>query len=154
MDPSVACQQQSQQRGTVPPRKGTFQQPRLIRTAPNGDLFVADSGAGIIFVLRGVGPDGKARQVERFAAGLDHPFGIAFYPSDNPKFVYVANTTSVVRFAYQSGDLHASGGPQTIVPSLTRLCAAYGWWALDTRCGLYQGRPGYACICRIRLERG
>jgi hypothetical protein len=35
-------------------------------------------------VLRGVGPDGKARQVERFAAGLDHPFGIAFYPSDNP----------------------------------------------------------------------
>jgi glucose/arabinose dehydrogenase len=56
--------------------------------------------------------------VERFATGLDHPFGIAFYPADNPRFVYVANTTSVVRFSYQSGDLHASGSPQTIVPSL------------------------------------
>ena len=42
------------------------------------------SGGGIIFVLRGMGPKGKAAQVERFASGLDHPFGIAFYPVDNP----------------------------------------------------------------------
>jgi len=111
-------QQHSQQHGTKPPSQGTFRQPRLIRSAPNGDLFVADSGAGIIFVLRGMGADGKAAQVERFATGLDHPFGIAFYPADNPRFVYVANTTSIVRFSYQSGDLHASGSPQTIVPSL------------------------------------
>jgi glucose/arabinose dehydrogenase len=64
---------------------GTFTMPRLIRTAPNGDLFLADSGAGTIFVLRGVGTDGKAAQIEKFATGLDHPFGIAFYPSDNPQ---------------------------------------------------------------------
>ena len=57
---------------------GTFTMPRLIRTAPNGDLFLADSGAGTIFVLRGVKSDGKAAQVEKFATGLDHPFGIAF----------------------------------------------------------------------------
>jgi glucose/arabinose dehydrogenase len=111
-------QQHSQQGGTKPPEKGTFNQPRLIRTAPNGDLFLSDSAAGTIFVLRGIKPDGKAAQVERFATGLDHPFGIAFYPADNPQFVYVANTTSVVRFAYHSGDLHATGKAQTVVASL------------------------------------
>jgi glucose/arabinose dehydrogenase len=97
---------------------GTFTQPRLIRVAPNGDLFLADSGAGIIDVLRGVGPDGKARQIEHFATGLDHPFGIAFYPADNPRFIYVGNATTVVRFAYHSGDLHTSGPPETIVPDV------------------------------------
>jgi glucose/arabinose dehydrogenase len=86
-------QQHSQQHNTKPPESGTFRQPRLIRTAPNGDLFIADSGGGIIFVLRGMGADGKAARVERFASGLDHPFGIAFYPAENPKFLYVANTT-------------------------------------------------------------
>jgi len=126
-------QQHSQQKGTKPPGQGTFRQPRLIRAAPNGDLFVADSGGGIIFVLRSVGPDGKAAQVERFATGLDHPFGIAFYPADNPKFVYIADTTAVVRFAYQSGDLHASGGPQIIVaklPGYVQLVGG-GHWTRD-----------------------
>jgi glucose/arabinose dehydrogenase len=66
---------------------GTFTMPRLIRAAPNGDLFLADSGAGILFVLRGVGPDSKAAQIEKFATGLDHPFGIAFYPADKPKYI-------------------------------------------------------------------
>jgi glucose/arabinose dehydrogenase len=76
---------------------GTFTMPRLIRTASNGDLFLADSGAGIVFVLRGVGPDGKAARIEKFATGLDHPFGIAFYPAENPKYVYVGNATTVQR---------------------------------------------------------
>jgi glucose/arabinose dehydrogenase len=74
---------------------GTSTMPRLIRTAPNGDLFLADSGAGTIFIFRGVGPDGKAAQIEKFATGLDHPFGIAFYPADNPQFVYVGNATTI-----------------------------------------------------------
>jgi glucose/arabinose dehydrogenase len=97
---------------------GTFTEPRLIRVAPNGDLFLSDSGAGEVIVLRGVGPDGKAAQIATFAAGLDHPFGIAFYPADNPKFVYVANTSNVVRFPYHSGDLHATGAAETVVPQL------------------------------------
>jgi len=97
---------------------GTFTMPRLIRVAPNGDLFLADSGAGILFVLRGVGSDGKAAQIEEFATGLDHPFGIAFYPADNPKYVYVGNATTVQRFPYRSGDLHATGAAETVVPDI------------------------------------
>src|SRR6516165_6027964 len=36
--------------------------PRLIRTAPNGDIFLAESHPGIIKVLRGVTKDGRAEK--------------------------------------------------------------------------------------------
>ncbi len=94
-----------------------------MRTAPNGDIFLADSHGDKIMVLRGVGSDGKAEKISTFASGLasglNLPFGIAFYPSGpNPKWVYVGNTDSVVRFPYKSGDLVATGAPEKIVPQL------------------------------------
>ncbi len=93
--------------------------PRQTRAAPNGDLFVAESRQGMIKVFRGVDEKGRARQAEVFARGLDEPFGIAFYPPGKaPRYVYVANTGSVVRFPYKSGDMKASGEPETIVPEL------------------------------------
>ena len=57
-----------------------LQTPRVLRVAPNGDIFVTESFAGRVTVLRGPnGPSGAiARQV--FASGLDRPFGIAFHP--------------------------------------------------------------------------
>ncbi|HEY1576071.1 MAG TPA: PQQ-dependent sugar dehydrogenase [Terracidiphilus sp.] len=97
---------------------GTFTMPRLIRTAPNGDLFLSDSGAGTLFVLRGEDSKGRAAHIEKFATGLDHPFGIAFYPAGNPKYVYVGNATTIQRFPYHVGDLHASGPAETIVPDI------------------------------------
>ena len=98
---------------------GTFTQPRFITTAPNGDLFLADSGAGTIFILRGVAPNGRAATIEKFATGLDHPFGITFYPSGpNPQYVYIGNATTIQRFAYKNGDLKATGKPETIVPDI------------------------------------
>ena len=54
--------------------------PRLLRIAPNGDLFLAESETGKIKVFRGVTPDGKPQQTSVFAEGLHQPFGIAFYP--------------------------------------------------------------------------
>jgi glucose/arabinose dehydrogenase len=121
---------------------GTFTMPRLIRVAPNGDLFLADSGAGILYLLRGVGPDGKAAQIEKFASGLDHPFGIAFYPTNNPKYVYVGNATTVQRFQYHSGDLHATGPAETIVPDIPGYAqlTGGGHWTRDvvfTKDGLH-----------------
>ena len=98
--------------------EGGFQEPRLIRTAPNGDFFLADSKAGQIVVLRGTKGDGSAEMRTIYATGLDHPFGISFYPAVNPKWVYVANTTSVVRFAYKAGDTTATSAPETVVPVL------------------------------------
>ena len=108
--------------------------PRLIRTAPNGDLFLAESRTGKIKVFRGVNAKGQAVQAEVFATGLTLPFGIAFYPpGPDPQWVYVANTNSVVRFAYRNGDLKARGAPQTIVaelPGFGRLRGG-GHWTRD-----------------------
>ena len=88
--------------------------PRIIRSAPNGDIFVAESSAGRIRVLRG---NGAAAAV--FASGLHYPFGIAFYPPGNdPQWVYVGNTNSVVRFPYGNGDVTARGGAEIVVPHL------------------------------------
>ncbi|HWC18455.1 MAG TPA: hypothetical protein VG498_15645, partial [Terriglobales bacterium] len=93
--------------------------PREIRTAPNGDLFVAESDPGDVKVFRGTGSDGKAAQVEVFASGLKKPFGIAFYPpGPDPQWVYIGNTDSVVRFPYKNGDMKASGPSQVVVASL------------------------------------
>ena len=92
--------------------------PRLIRVAPNGDVFAAESSAGRIRVLRSGGSGGEA-QATVFASGLDGPFGIAFYPpGPDPQWVYVGNTDSVVRFPYRSGDVTARGPAETVVPRL------------------------------------
>jgi glucose/arabinose dehydrogenase len=93
--------------------------PREIRTAPNGDLFVAESNKGQVLVFRGITSDGKPQQKEVFATGLRNHFGIAFYPpGNNPKYVYIGNTNSVVRFPYHNGDLKATGPAETIIPEL------------------------------------
>ncbi len=98
---------------------------RLIRTAPNGDLFVVESepdrsgDSGTVVVFRGVDASGKPKQVSTFATGLKQPFGIAFYPlGPNPKWIYIGNTDSVVKFPYKSGDMKASGPSQVVVAAL------------------------------------
>jgi glucose/arabinose dehydrogenase len=89
--------------------------PRVMRTAPNGDVFIAESGGGRISVLRGITADGKPQQMEVFADGFEHPYGIAFYPpGPDPKSLYVGDTAAVVRLAYESGQLRASAPPQRI----------------------------------------
>ncbi len=96
-------------------------QPRTLRTAPNGDVFLAESGAGLIRVLRG-------KEVAVFAAGLSSPFGIAFWPpGPSPRFVYVAETARVVRYPYVPGELRASGPAQVVVDGLP----TGGHWTRD-----------------------
>jgi glucose/arabinose dehydrogenase len=96
-----------------------LENPRIIRTAPNGDLFVAESAPGRIRLFRGVSPEGNPQQVTVFASGLHQPFGIAFYPPGlDPEYVYIANTDSVIRFPYKNGDLQARGPLQVIVPDI------------------------------------
>ena len=108
-----------------------LQNPRLIRTAPNGDLFVAESEPGRVKVIRGMA-GGKAETIEVFASGLNRPFGIAFYPlGPNPAYVYVGNTDSVVRFPYQAGDLKARGPVETLAALPSAAGPASGHWTRD-----------------------
>ncbi len=106
---------------------------RLIRTAPNGDFFLAESQAGEIRVFRGITADGKPSKTETFATGLNRPFGINFYPpGPNPQWVYIGNTDAVVRFPYQNGDLKARGPAEHLVD----LPAGKGHWTRDIQFSL------------------
>jgi glucose/arabinose dehydrogenase len=100
--------------------------PRKLAVAPNGDVFVAESGAGAVRVLRS-DDSGASPSSEIFASGLSRPYGIAFFPSDNPQYVYVAETNRVVRFAYRTGDMKAAGAPEVIVDGLP----TGGHWTRD-----------------------
>src|SRR6185437_8522385 len=72
--------------GMVPRPNGAWPE------APRGfkvELY-AEGRAGEVKVLRGVTADGKAKTVSVYASGLDHPFGINFYPNGpHPQWVYV-----------------------------------------------------------------
>lgn len=121
--------------------------PRKIVTAPNGDLFVAESAAGRVRALR-VNDQGKLEQASTFTADLDRPFGIAFYPlGDNPQYIYIANTGSVIRFRYRNGDLKASGKPEMIVPDISAggLLRGGGHWTRDVVFGL-DGKKMYVSV--------
>lgn len=111
-----------------------LKQPRVIVTAPNGDIFVAESESHRVRVLRDADGDGVAEVNEVFAEDLRQPFGIAFYPVEGtPTHVYIANTGSVVRFPYQAGDLRARGEAETIVGDVSaggRLTGG-GHWTRD-----------------------
>ncbi len=95
--------------------------PRQIRTAPNGDYFVADTSAGDVKIYRGISAAGKPDQSSTYVTGLRGVFGINFYPpGPNPQWVYLSTTSSVYRYAYKNGDLKATGMPETLITDLPK----------------------------------
>jgi glucose/arabinose dehydrogenase len=116
--------------------------PRAMRVAPNGDVFLAESGAGRIRVFRGMTADGKPQRSEIFAEHLKQPYGIAFYPAGpNPQWVYVGDTDAILRFPYRSGDFQAAGAPEHIAD----LPAGGGHWTRDLQFSL-DGKTLYAAV--------
>jgi glucose/arabinose dehydrogenase len=73
-----------------------FKEPRWLAVAPNGDIFLADSGAGKIFILRDPQHTGGAQQRDIFATGVNRPYGIVFHDD----YVYVGATNALLRFRY------------------------------------------------------
>jgi hypothetical protein len=94
-----------------------FNQPRTLRVAPNGDIFLAESGSGRVLVFRASAGSTPAKP-EVFAENLDRPYGIAFHPSADPQYVYVATANQVVRYPYRSGDAKAAGPAEVIVDNI------------------------------------
>ena len=93
--------------------------PRLLRVAPNGDIFIAETRSGRLRVLRAADGASQPSESAVFADGLRGPFGIAFFPlGPNPRWIYVGFLNSVVRFPYRNGDLKAQGPAEVIVPRL------------------------------------
>ena len=91
--------------------EGDFKYPRWMKLAPNGDVFVADSRANSIIILRDTNKDGVADERFTFTTNVSQPFGMAFYKD----WFYVANTDSVVRFKHKSGQTKAEGKPEKLI---------------------------------------
>ena len=112
-----------------------FRNPRYLLTAPNGDIFVTESRADQIKVMRDTDGDGKPNMTEVFAEdGLNDPFGIAFYPlGAEPQYLYVANTNGVVRFPYRNGDTKVRGKVEKLSAELSAggLLHGGGHWTRD-----------------------
>jgi glucose/arabinose dehydrogenase len=110
-----------------------LQNPRVIVTAPNGDLFVSESKAHRVRILRDADNDGKPEVNEVFAEKLKQPFGIAFHPpGPDPKHIYIANTDSVIRYPYKAGQTKAEGEPERLFElSSGGQLAGGGHWTRD-----------------------
>jgi glucose/arabinose dehydrogenase len=91
-----------------------IENPRAIRFAPNGDLFVGNSTAGEVDVYRIPQGSAKPEKQDVFATGLNQPYGVAFYPQDNPQWVYVAESNGLRRYPYKAGDTKASGPAEVL----------------------------------------
>ena len=124
--------------------------PRLLHTAPNGDIFIAETGRNRIRVLRADDGADAPSQNQIFADGLDRPFGLAFYPpGGDPQWIYAANNNSVVRIPYRNGDLKARGAAEVIMPRLTETTGR----TFHPRRGFFQGRQAHVYFDRLRLQR-
>ena len=93
-------------------------QPRVIRIAPNGDVFVAETGSGRVLVYPADASGDVPADPEVFAEDLDRPFGIVFQPPSEPQYVYVGTPAQVVRFPYSVGDRTAAGPAEVILADI------------------------------------
>ena len=100
--------------------------PRAMRTAPNGDVFLAESGAGRVRVWRPQADATHPGPAATFASNLDQPFGIAFWPPAQPRYVYIAETSRIVRYPYD-GQPGPVGPAEIVVPHLPE----GGHWTRD-----------------------
>ena len=98
---------------------------RVMVKAPNGDIFISSTPKRLVKVFRSANGE-TADVVSTFAAGMDRPFGMAFWPvGPNPQYLYVAFVNAIVRYPYRNGDLVASAEPEVVVPKLTAAVGAH-----------------------------
>ncbi len=93
---------------------------RKMLLAPNGDIFLSETQANKVVVMHPSADGTHAEQITTYAQGLVLPHGLAFYPNArHPKWLYVAETNRLVRYAYKPGDSVASGVPEIVVAQLS-----------------------------------
>jgi glucose/arabinose dehydrogenase len=73
-----------------------FKEPRWLAAAPNGDIFLADTHGGAIYILRDPQQTGGAHERVTFLTGLDEPFGIVVHDD----YIYVGDTNAVLRYKF------------------------------------------------------
>src|SRR2546423_10325946 len=83
-----------------------FDTPRFMLLAPGGEILLSDSGAGTVYVFAG----GRAAGKKQLITGLSRPYGLAFWQN----YLYVAETNSVKRYAYDAKALTVGAGQEVV----------------------------------------
>ncbi len=100
---------------TVTKLAGDMKNPRNTYIAPNGDIFVAESGtrtsADQITILRDTNKDGTYETRNVFLGGLSQPYGMLALKN----YFYVGNTDGLYRFPYKEGQLKIEGKGEKIL---------------------------------------
>jgi len=118
---------------------------RKMLLAPNGDIFLSETQANKIVLMHPSADGTHAETVTTYAQGLVLPHGMAFYPNaTHPKWLYVAETNRLVRYAYKTGDTVASGVPEIVVPQLSPV-AGGGHFSRDVAFSL-DGKKMYVSV--------
>jgi glucose/arabinose dehydrogenase len=91
----------------------------VLRVAPNGDVFLAETGGGRVLVFT-PGADGTLPSAPRvFAKGIREVYGMTFFPpGPQPTALYVSQSDRVLRFAYKSGDTQASAAATVVLKDI------------------------------------
>jgi glucose/arabinose dehydrogenase len=76
-----------------------FKNPRWLYVADNGDVFLAESGAGQVLLLRDADNDGIAETRHTFLENLNRPLGMLIIGNT----FYVANTNGLMAYPYVAG---------------------------------------------------
>ncbi|MEO5560271.1 MAG: PQQ-dependent sugar dehydrogenase, partial [Dokdonella sp.] len=94
-------------------------EPRVLRVAPNGDVFLAETGGGRVLVFRR-GADGKlAAEPQVFAKGIRGVYGMTFFPpGPKPTALYVSQSDRVLRFPYANGDTQATAASTVVLKDI------------------------------------
>lgn len=85
--------------------------PRWIYVAPNNDIFVSESAADRLTVLRDSDKNGQYETREIFIKGLNKPFGMLVLGNA----FYIANTDGLYKYAYNPSDLKLKSKGQKIL---------------------------------------
>jgi glucose/arabinose dehydrogenase len=100
---------------TVTKFAADLKNPRNTYVAPNGDIFVAESGtngsADQITIFRDANKDGTYEIRAVFAEKLNQPYGLLILKNS----FYVANTDGVYQYPYKEGDIKLTGSGKKIV---------------------------------------
>ena len=89
-----------------------FTEPRWLIVGPNKkDIFLADTHAGKIYILRMPAEGDGPAQKEEFLTGLDEPFGIAFHED----YMYVGDTDAVLRYKFDPVNSKKLGDAEKIM---------------------------------------
>jgi glucose/arabinose dehydrogenase len=89
-----------------------FERPRFMVQGVGGEILISDStDSGAVFRLLDNNKDFKADEKVKLIEGLDRPYGLAFWKD----FLYVAETTSLKRYNYDTRQMKVKGQGEELV---------------------------------------